>query len=264
MKRRFPVIKQYVLLIVATVPSVIFKVTWGIVLEPKKTFHFLERVLELKDLFTPDPVLPSKNITDICAREAHDQDVTIIGNYHTERSSDTRQLRELSSIAFLCRTIKFGKIFEIGTFVGRMTRLLALNAGTESTVYTLDLPQNMVPHDIGEFYRNTEEAKRIVQLHGDSTSFDYTPWHDLIDFCWVDACHDYEFAFSDTVAAFSLVKDGGWIGWHDYRHSAQWSGVTKAVREVNQIIGGGIIHVFGTTTAILQVTADMKQRIRDF
>ena len=255
------VLKHYTRLIVTTVPGLLWQITFGIFLTPKETYHLLERILELKDLFQTDKYLPSKHINDICSGEANFRDVVIIGNYHTDRSSDTRQLKELSSIAYLCRAMNFNTIFEIGTFVGRMTRIIAINSGKNAKVYTLDLPQKLVPHDVGEFYRDTDEADRITQLYGDSTFFDYSSWHDAIDFCWVDACHDFEFAYSDTLAAFKMVNDGGWIGWHDYRHSAPWAGVTKTVKKINALIGGGIVHINGTTTAIVQVTADMKKTL---
>ncbi|MDD2733276.1 MAG: class I SAM-dependent methyltransferase [Desulfuromonadaceae bacterium] len=261
MSTNWAVLKQYARIFTVVVPKLLWQITFGIFITPKETYHQLERILELKDLFQQDKHLKSKSINDICSGDANVRDVVIIGNYHTDRSSDTRQLKELSSIAFLCRAMSFNKIFEIGTFVGRMTRIIAINSGKNAIVYTLDLPQKLVPHIIGEFYHDTDESERITQLYGDSTLFDYSPWYNEIDFCWVDACHDFEFAYSDTIVAFKMVKDGGWIGWHDYRHSAPWAGVTKAVRMFNSIIGGGIIHINGTTTAVLQVTADMKNKV---
>lgn len=261
MSSKWAVFKYYTQIITAVVPGLLWQITFGIFISPKKTYHLLERILELKDFYRTDTSIQSKNINEICTGETSFRDVKIIGNYHTERSSDTRQLKELSSIAYLCRAMSFNTIFEIGTFVGRMTRILAINSGNSSKVYTLDLPREAVPHDVGEFYRDTDEAQRITQLYGDSRLFDYSSWYDSVDFCWVDACHDFEFAYSDTIEAFKMVKDGGWVGWHDYRHSAPWAGVTKTVRKINSIIGGGIIHINGTTTAVVKVTADMKKKV---
>lgn len=253
------VLKQFTLVTTSAVPGLLWQITFGIFINPKKTYHLLEKILELKDLFQADQYLPSKSINEICMAEINFRDVVIIGNYYTEKSSDTRQLKELSSIAYLCNANRFNAIFEIGTFVGRMTRIIAINSGKDAKVYTLDLPQKLVPHKVGEFYRDTEDAERITQLYGDSTFFDYSSWYDAVDFCWVDACHDFEFAYSDTIAAFKMVKEGGWIGWHDYRHSASWAGVTKTVRMISSMIGGGIAHIYGTTIAVVQVTADMKK-----
>ncbi|MBS4067275.1 MAG: class I SAM-dependent methyltransferase [Sulfurimonas sp.] len=261
MSYNWAVIKYYAQLTTAVIPSLLWQITVGVFLSPKKTYRLLERILELKDLYQTDKNLPSKNINEICPGDPNFRDIIIVGNYHTERSSDTRQLKELSSIAYLCRAMSFNAIFEIGTFVGRMTRIIAINSGNKAKVFTLDLPQDMVPHIVGEFYRDTEDAERITQLYGDSRLFDYSKWYDSIDFCWVDACHDFDFAYSDTIAAFKMVKDGGWVGWHDYRHSAPWAGVTKTVKRINSMVGGGIVHICGTTTAILQVTADMKKKV---
>jgi hypothetical protein len=67
----------------------------------------------------------------------------------------------------------------------------------------------------------------------------------------VDANHDYEYVFSDTQNALKLVRPGGWIGWHDYHHSAYWSGVTRCIRELENKYTT-LVHLRGTTIALLQ------------
>ena len=189
----------------------------------------VDKALEYFDLNCEDKVLGSKSLHDLfgTANELNEE-IRIHGSYHKTKSSDTRKLEELMSVGYLVQAIRARRIFEIGTFVGRMTRILAINA-EQAEVLTIDLPQNSVPHNVGEDYVNTKERARITQLYGDSSHFDFSAWKDQIDFCWVDACHDYEFVMADTRAAFMMVRDGGWIAWHDYRHTAWWSGVTKAV-----------------------------------
>ena len=66
----------------------------------------------------------------------------------------------------------------------------------------------------------------------------------------MDACHDYEYVVSDTQNALKLCRPGGWIAWHDYRHTAWWSGVTRYVREVHKSYPK-IVHLRGTTIAVL-------------
>jgi hypothetical protein len=68
----------------------------------------------------------------------------------------------------------------------------------------------------GVFFRDTEAAGRIVQLHGDSRRFDYSAWRGNIDFIFIDAGHTYEFVANDTDKAFQMLARGGIVVWHDY------------------------------------------------
>jgi hypothetical protein len=68
----------------------------------------------------------------------------------------------------------------------------------------------------GVFFRGTEAASRIVQLHGDSRRFDYSAWRGNIDFIFIDAGHTYEFVANDTDKAFQMLAPGGIVVWHDY------------------------------------------------
>ena len=128
---------------------------------------------------------------------------------------------------------------------------MALNTSTDCEIITLDLPPSQVEHDVGIEFRNSSEASRIQQQFGDSRSFNFSPWYGKCDFVWVDACHDYAYVQSDTQQALQLCRPGGWICWHDYRHSAWWSGVTRCVRELSQQYPD-IVHLRGTTIATVQ------------
>jgi predicted O-methyltransferase YrrM len=178
-------------------------------------------------------------------------DVAIIGPYYSPRSSDTRILMELACLAKIMEALKPLLVFEIGTFVGRTTRLFANNAPPNCQIVTLDLEPQHVPHQIGEAFLQTDERRRITQCYGDSRTFDFSPWYGKCDFVWVDACHDYEYVVSDTETAMRLCRPGGWVGWHDYRHTAWWSGVTRCVREL-AIEHSGMRHIRGTTIAMLK------------
>ena len=219
----------------------------SLLIDPRGAQKFLHQVLGAQDLEANDPVLGSVEITELIPGEADPQ---IRGPYHLHRSSDTRILLELVTLAYLMQVLRPRRIFEIGTFAGRTTRLLALNSPQDAQIFTLDLPRDRVTHDIGVDFRNTPEAAKITQLHGDTRTFDYSPWHGQCDFIWVDACHDYPFVVQDTNAALRLRTEGGWIAWHDYRHTAWWSGVTRSVRELAKT-HPGIRHIRGTTIAVL-------------
>ncbi|MFA4902757.1 MAG: class I SAM-dependent methyltransferase [Desulfobaccales bacterium] len=228
-------------------PRIAYRSTLSLTLDPRGAQKFLHQVLSAQDLEADDPFLGSAWITDLLPGAAEPK---IMGPYHLHRSSDTRIFLELVALAYLMQVLRPRVVFEIGTFVGRTTRLLALNCPHDSQIFTLDLPRDQATHDIGVDFRNTPEAAKITQLHGDSRTFDYSSWRSRCDFIWVDACHDYPFVVHDTMAALKLHSEGGWIAWHDYRHTAWWSGVTRAVRELAQG-HPGIRHIRGTTIAVL-------------
>lgn len=240
-------IKHFLQTYVTALPRILYRSTFSLVLEPRGSQKFLHQVLSAHDLETDDPVLRSAWITDLLPGEAEPK---IIGPYHLHRSSDTRELLELVALAYLMQILRPRMIFEIGTFAGRTTRLLALNSPGDCQIFTLDLPPDQVSHDIGADFRETPEAERITQLQGDTRTFDYSPWHGQCDFVWVDACHDQQFVLQDSKAALSLGTRGGWIAWHDYRHTAWWSGVTRVVRELANT-HPELRHIRGTTIAVL-------------
>jgi predicted O-methyltransferase YrrM len=206
-------------------------------------------VLNSLDLELSDPKLQTVTIMDLF--NDNSTDPIIRGGLHIRKSSNTRLLTELASLAHLMQVIKPTVVFEIGTFVGSTTRLFALNTLDNTKIYTLDLPDEQVSHTIGESYMNTSEAKKITQLKGDSRTFDFSKWYGQCDFVWVDACHDYPFVVSDTKEAFKLCKPGGWIGWHDYRQTAWWSGVTRCVRETKKQYKD-LYYLKRTTIALLK------------
>ena len=134
------------------------------------------------------------------------------------------------------------RIFEIGTFDGATTHVLARSA-PEAEVLTLDLPPESAvlasvaqeathagAGEVGSRFRDTPEASRITQLLGDSTTFDYTPWEGAVDLVLVDAGHEYENARADSQAALRLLRPGGVILWDDYEPG--WPGVVRAVDEL--------------------------------
>jgi len=50
-----------------------------------------------------------------------------------------------------------------------------------------------------------------------------------LDFCFIDAAHDYESVKADIIAWLPKVKKGGWLIFHDY---GLFEGVTRAVDEI--------------------------------
>lgn len=240
-------------------PRILYHTTLGTLLSPRRTLRFHQNILDEAALWGADPVLGTKGFPEFLGAPASSPPgITIRGNFIDDPSGVMGSLRELSILLCTIREVKAKRIFEIGTFVGWTTRLIAMNVDEGAEVFTLDLPQESVAHAVGERFHGSPEAAKIKQLAGDSLHFDFSSWYGGIDFCLVDASHEYEYVAADTRNAFRMVRPGGVILWHDYRHSQWWSGVTRAVREANRRIGGGIFHVKGTAMAACRVTEASK------
>ncbi|MBU2513652.1 class I SAM-dependent methyltransferase [bacterium] len=231
------------------IPRIIYRSSISLITNPKESQCFIHQVLNAQDLESDDLMLGSHDISELLPA-SNVIDIQIVGPYYNRRSGGTGLLMELANLAYIMQALKPQFIFEIGTFVGRTTRLFANNAPPTSRIFTLDLPPELVQHKIGEAFQGTPESKRITQLKGDSQVFDFSPFYGKCDFVWVDACHDYKWVQKDSEIAFKLCRTGGWIAWHDYRKTAWWSGVTRCVRELHKIYPK-LVHLRGTTIAVL-------------
>ena len=174
-------------------------------------------------------------------------------------------------LAVLCAMVaarRPRRVFEIGTFDGRTAVNFAANALDDGIVYTLDLPPSGAPalalHDddrpfIAQSRAGTRgsriaaapERERIVQLEGDSATFDYSPFLRTIDVVFVDGAHSYEYVMADSRTALAIAAPGALIVWHDY---GEWEGVTRALNELRGTDPrfARLRHVRSTTLALLE------------
>jgi hypothetical protein len=173
-----------------------------------------------------------------------------------ERPPGTLPLTELLVLCALTRHLKPRRLFEIGTFRGASTVLLAQHSPEGAEVLTLDLPPRDtttrfaidngditgVPFAVGEFYRGSPYEGKVKQLFGDSATFDYSPYAKDMDLVFVDGNHAYENVKVDSANAFALVKPGGAIIWDDY-HPDWGQGVMRAVHELRE---RGLYRITGT------------------
>jgi len=174
---------------------------------------------------------------------------------------------ELKVICQIVQKYQPKRIFEIGTFEGRTTLNMALNA-PKAQIFTLDLPAEELSGTkmkiekaeeayvkktrSGERFLNHPAQKNIEQLFGDSATFDFSPYYNSIDLMFVDGSHAYEYVISDTNNAMKLVKKGGIILWHDYTN---WTGVRDGLNEFykDKAEFKGLIHIGGTSIVMMQV-----------
>jgi len=181
----------------------------------------------------------------------------------TGKANGNVNLAELGVLAQAAAAVPADRIVvEIGTFDGRTTLNLAVNAQA-SRVITLDLP----PEDRAAFALAPGErqyvdkaapgtrfraaaapwsaaAQRITQVLGDSAAFDWSPYRGQAGLVFVDGSHAYEYVRKDSQTAFGLIEEGGMVLWHDY---GRWEGVTRALDELEAEQRLGLRHVRGTS-----------------
>ena len=136
---------------------------------------------------------------------------------------------ELNAICGILRDKQPKNIFEIGTFDGSSARFLA-ERFPEATIFTLDLPPEETPslpfftddlktirigreRGIGNLCK---DMPNVMQLYGDSRTFDFSPYYGKMDAVLIDGCHFYGYVEKDTENARKMIRNGGVIFWHDF------------------------------------------------
>lgn len=133
---------------------------------------------------------------------------------------------ETVAISQLTAWCKPNTLFEFGTFDGRTTIHLAMNATDRATTYTIDVQRGPFEFGadslyfrrscVGEHFLGTPYEDRIRMLTADSRSFDYAPFRGRMDLIFIDADHSYSAVVHDSARAFEMIRPGGLVIWHDY------------------------------------------------
>lgn len=139
----------------------------------------------------------------------------------------------LAALVTLCCLVKSGyePVFEFGTFRGRTTYNLALNA--KHTVITVDWNgASDAGMDRSRFAECIQDCPvDVLQINADSRTHDFSDLYGYMGLVFVDGGHDYETCKSDTENAFKLIRPGGLVIWDDY--NVDWPGVMRAIDEVD-------------------------------
>lgn len=168
---------------------------------------------------------------------------------------------ELSTLAVIAKWVAPAKALEIGTFDGRSALAIAANMPEDGRLWTMNLPPthadgtaNGASYDerlatkveSGYRFKSMPEAKRITQIFGDSTKYDYTGMGPF-QYIFIDGGHGEGIVRQDTTNALNLVDRGkGVILWHD----ATRYGVRPALARFRKS-GLPISLILGTSIAIL-------------
>ena len=177
----------------------------------------------------------------------------------------------LSEAWILCVLAKRAStLFEFGTCSGRTTYMLARNSPPEAIIGTITLtPETVSAYKSDKqdpdsriwteqalkessyttfLYSGTPEAVKIRQLYGDSKDLDETEWLNKCDLIFIDGSHAYSYVKSDTEKACRMVKENGFIIWHDF--SPACPGVWKYLSEL--ALSYPIRHIKGTRLCYLR------------
>ena len=128
---------------------------------------------------------------------------------------------ELLAISAIVKQMQARSAFEIGTADGRTTLNIANNMAAGGTVFTLNLPLDQdAGHTqdlpVGYHFSNQRLAASVVQLWGDSQTFDFSPYRQRCQIVFIDADHFEPGVSIDSQSALCLVdRNNSVVLWHD-------------------------------------------------
>ena len=172
-------------------------------------------------------------------------------------------LGDLLSISAMCAARQPKRVFEIGTYTGSTTLLMAMNTPSSTELFTLDLrvedmPESWLdengnpPFEAGLLFRHTPFQSKIRQLLGGSDAFDFSPYKGTIDFVYIDADHSCDAVLRDSEIAFELVSPDGIIVWDDYRWLPEHSAIAGVTNALNRLSAShDIRQLVNTRLAVL-------------
>lgn len=148
-------------------------------------------------------------------------------------------------------------VFEIGTFNGGTTAVVAEALPDDGRVVTVDLPdeafaatqspRSFSASDVGAEHRASPAAHKVTQLRVDSLELDTAPWRNWAELVIVDGAHDYEHGYCDTRSALDIVKPGGIVLWDDF--APYWHGLVHGILDAAE--DRALSRVAGLPIAIL-------------
>ena len=170
-------------------------------------------------------------------------------------------MSELCVLCALARRISARRIFEFGTLNGNTAYHLALNTPEECEIFTLDIPEGVIPalkEDEGDGLFRREQAggyrwlgsdvaKKIHPILSDSARLSVGPYERSMDMVFVDGSHSAKYIANDSRLALQMVRKGGIIVWHDY---LVWNDVTTFLQKFSA--DHRLSHIAGTSLVIYE------------
>jgi hypothetical protein len=217
---------------------------------PRYLLTYVSETLFLYKTFNDKREIPQRNVFEVLPANNIENirlgNLELGGTWFLPLSEYTT---DIVSLCLVCQIIKPHIVFEIGTLTGYTAFHFALNSPDDARVYTLDLPidEKVTPKlkttvtddahihlEHGRYcFENTPVAENITCLFGDSATFNFSPFHNRVDFFFVDGAHSYEYVRSDTLNALNCCHPGSVIAWHDFGRLGL-NGVSKWVLELSR------------------------------
>jgi len=175
------------------------------------------------------------------------------------------RLDELLVLAMVARVLQPSKIFEIGTFMGRTTSVLMVNAPPGASVVTLDLPLGAALEEVtvagavdtdailvqrrnvGALLRQLGLDRHCEQILCDSLRFDPTSHRNSVELGFIDGAHSLQHVDNDTRKMAIMMSERGLVFWHDYGGGGRFRELTMYLEKLATQIA--IYRVPNTTLA---------------
>jgi predicted O-methyltransferase YrrM len=165
-----------------------------------------------------------------------------------------RRIRDAESLAVVVRNIEPHNALEIGTANGMSTVLMSSNS-PKSNIYTVNIPPEEIlsgkggtmttialEHDkIGLAFRE-KNIKNITQILANTAT--WVPNIGIIDFAYIDGCHDSDFVFNDTKKVLAYMKPGSFILWHDFNLNLakKYKWINSVCLGIENLFKKGLLH----------------------
>ena len=167
-------------------------------------------------------------------KEIAEQFIFAQSNLFSRDNKVTRSM-ETHFLSTLIKAVNPQTIFEFGTYNGFTTLHMAVNSQASCKIYTIDLPEDydashasQFSYDdllvvqlsqktvLQRFYKGHFLESKIIELFGDSSSYDYSPYEGKMDVVFIDGNHSFAFVKKDTENALKMLSPRGIIVWHDF------------------------------------------------
>jgi hypothetical protein len=161
--------------------------------------------------------------------------------------------KNINGYMYSANTIMFKKVLdtlpqnstwvELGSWTGRSTAYCSvelLNRGLLGKFYSIDTWEGSIEHvDLDIIKQKSLEdvfKSNVSPILDKITMMKSFSWNaadsfenNSVDFCYVDAAHDYESVTKDLEAWWPKIKEGSFFGGDDY--TEDWQGVIDAVND---------------------------------
>lgn len=160
-------------------------------------------------------------------------------------------------LAGLAEKMKDCRYFEIGTWRGESVSTVASRAKSCHTLCLTDQEMRklgMHERTLNSHRLFSKDLKNVVQLRGDSRSFDYEGLDQKFDLVFIDGDHHYDFIKNDTEKVFRhLVHQKSVVVWHDYGFhpdQVRFEVMAAILDGVGPVRASRVYHVAHTKSAI--------------